>query len=102
MTQRDLCATFFDGDVVKNATSQSRTNRTVGLSFRHQALDDRISVAFDNAKWYAKSAQILRQNVRWKAGLLLIEVNSQKFKIYRCTPLHVEQQIEQRIAIFAA
>src|SRR5205085_10161536 len=40
MTERDLGAAFFDRDVVENATTQTRADRAVSLTFGHQTFDD--------------------------------------------------------------
>ena len=46
--------------------------------------------------------QVFRQHLGGKAGLFLIEIHCQQVELNRRAPLHVEQQIEQRVTVFSA
>ena len=102
VTERNPGAPFFDRYVVKDAATQTRANRARSLALGHQALHDRVSIALDDAKRNAAISEIVRQNFRGKAGLLLIEIHRQQIEPDRRALLHVEQQIEQRVAVFSA
>ena len=47
-------------------------------------------------------SEVIRQDLFWKAGLFLVEIDREDLKIDRRTPLHIEQQVEQRVAVLSA
>ena len=102
MAERDFGAAFFDGHIVQNASAQPRTNRTVSFAFGNQTFDDRIRIAFDNAIWHSQAFQIFRQHVRGKVRLFLVQIDRQQFEFNRSAALQFQQQVQQRITVFAS
>src|SRR6185295_18621093 len=88
MAECDLVAAFGDRDVIQNSSPQTRTDCAKSFPFRHESLDDRISVFFDDLKGHTSLFEIVRQDVSWKSWLLLVEVYCEEIKTNRRSQLY--------------
>ena len=102
MAERDLGAFFLDSDVVQDAATKTAAERTIRVAFGNVCGHDRVSVFFDDAVRHIARLQIFGQHVFGKIGLLLVEIHSQDVEFDGRAALDIEQQIEQRVAVFAA
>src|SRR5690349_11634748 len=87
MAQRDFCGPQFSGDAVEMSAAESRAERAGRLSFRDQPFDDRISVPLFDMERNSNRREILRQNMRWKAGLFLVQADGNQVESDRRAPL---------------
>ena len=53
MTQCDLGRAQFRGDTIEDATTESGAERTGGLPFRDESLDDLVGVSFLDTEWHS-------------------------------------------------
>ena len=102
MAERDLVAAEFLGDAVDDAAAQARAERAGRLAGRDLLLDDRVGVLLDDAELDAELAEVLGQDVRREAGLLLVEVHRDQAELDRRALLQRHQQREQRVRVLAA
>ena len=102
MAQRDLGEAFSPGVRIQRAAAQPRAQRTHGLALGHDARHYRVGVLFDDFVVDADGAQVVRQNVSGEARLLLIQIDRGDRKPHRRFLLQPQQNIEQRVAVFAA
>ena len=90
------------GHPVQNAAPQPRTERAHGLTVRNVALNDAVSILIFNMKWDVAPAQIRRQDLSRKTGLLLVQIHRDQLKINRRALAQTQEQIEHRVTVFAA
>src|SRR5262245_17738762 len=102
MAEGDLVALLLHRSIVKNAAAQARAQSAGGLSFRNNRFDDRVGIAFNYLEWNPQARKIFRENVLGESRLLLVEIHRQEIKADRSTPLQIQQQAEQCIAVLAA
>jgi len=102
VAESDLCAALFDGDRVKYPAAEPRTKRAERFALGDVGFDDRVSVFLNYPVIDAKLFKIIWQHLGRKAGLLLVEINGEDVKIYRCPAANVEQQVEHRVAVLSA
>src|ERR1044071_2783732 len=102
MAERDLVAAFLDGDVVQNSATQPRTDRTIRLAFRDQSLDDRIRIAFDDAKRNVELAEICGQHFSRKSRLFLVEIHGQQVEIHWRAATDIDQKVQKCVTVFTA
>src|SRR3990167_6751407 len=87
---------------VEHAAAQARAQRTHGFAFGNQALDHRIGILRRDQEFDAQRLQVIGQDMRRIARMLLIEIDRDKVERYRRQRTQLEQHVEQAIAVFAA
>ena len=102
VAQRDFGHLELVGHPVQNAPAQAAAQAAHGFAFRNDLLDNAVGVLRLDMKGHAQLLQVSRQDVVRKAGLFLIQVDRDQLEIDRCALLHLEQQIEHGVAVFAA
>ena len=102
MAECDLSTFFLDSYVVQYPATQTAAQRTIRVALRDMRGHDRVGVFLDDAVRHLARFEIFRQHVFGKIGLFLIEIHRQNVEFHWRTTLYVEQQIEHRVAVFAA
>ena len=98
----DFAAAQFFCHAVKHAAAQAAAQRAGGFALFNHPLHHGISVFFDDVVGHADALQIFGQNMLGKARLLLVEVDGHQLEINRRAGLKLAQNIQKRIAVFAA
>jgi len=98
----NLGASQLVGCGIQNPPAQSRTQAAGGFSLRNQAFYNAVSVAFDDFVRYTETLEVGWKDVGRKAGLFLVEVDGQQFKVNRCVALQAHQDIEQPVAVLSS
>lgn len=101
VAESDLVAAEFLGSPVNNAATQAGTQRARCLAFGNLFLDDGVGVGLDNPVFDAQAVEILRQDMFWKTGLLLVEIHGNQAEFDRCALLQGHQHIEQGVGVLA-
>ena len=102
VAQRDLGGAQLFGHAVQDAAAQAAAQAAHGLALRDHALDDAVGVLRFDVKGHAQFAQVIGQDVRWKAGLLLVQVDGDQAEVDGRALLQLEQNVEHGVAVFAA
>ena len=102
VTQRDFGDLQLVGHAVQNAPAQAAAQAAHGFAFRNHLLHDAVGVLRFDVKRHAHLLQVLRQDVVRKTGLLLVQVDRDQLKFDRRALLHLEQDVEHGVAVFAA
>ena len=96
VSQRDLGGADARGDVVEHAPAQARADRAVGLASGGERLHHRVCVLFDDVELDAEAAQVVRQDVRRKAGLLLVQIHRHHVEVHGRVAAQREQDVQHR------
>ncbi len=102
MPERDPGDAVLRGVVVQRAASQARAQAAHGAAFRDEPLHHAVGVLLDDVVLHAQRLEVLRQDVRREARLLLVEIHGEQRELHRRAPLQREQHVEQRVRILAA
>jgi hypothetical protein len=102
VAQGDLGAAQLIGHAVQNAPAQAATQAAGGLALGDQLLDDAVGVFVLDVEGHPGAGQVFGQHMLGKARLLLVQVHSHQVKVDGRAGLELEQDVEQRIAVFAA
>ena len=101
VTEREFVAFEAACHVVQNAPAQAAAQAAHGLAFRDIAFDDGVGVLGFNMKLDAQLGQVLGQDVIGKTRLFLVQIDGYDFKTDRRALLHLEQNIQHAVAVFA-
>ena len=66
------------------------------------ALYDAVGVLFDDAERHAQALQVLRQHLRGKSGLLLIEIDGEEIEAHRGAAFERHENVQQRVGVLAS
>ena len=102
MTQCQFVALQLACHFVQNTAAQTTAQTAHGFAFGNFVLDDGVGVLRFNVKRNAHVFQIGGQDFCGKAGLLLVQVDGNEFKVNGRTRFHFEQNVEHAVAVFAA
>ena len=89
-------------EAIQSAAAQAGAQAAGCFALGNDALNDAVGVLHDLVERNAHFAGVTRQDIRWKARLLLIEINGQQFEPHRGSFLQRHQDIQQRVGILAA
>ena len=101
MAERNPRGAQLIGHPIQDAATQSGTERAHGFARRNVALDDRVGVLVFDMKRHTARAQVSRQYISRKPGLLLIQVDRDQFEIDRCALAQADEQVQEGVAVFA-
>jgi len=102
MTQSNLGRAQLRGHSVEVAAPESGTERTGGLAFGDQSLDDRVGVARFDVKRHASRGEIVREYMRRKARLLLVQIDGNDVEMDRGAGAQGKQNLQEPVAVFSA
>jgi hypothetical protein len=102
VSERNLGNAVLGRVTVQRAAPHPRAQAAHGLALGDHALDDAVGILLDDMKWHTQRSQIVRQHVLRKPRLLLIEIDRDQFELHRRTALQRQQDIQQRVGVFAA
>ena len=83
VAQSDTADTVFTGKAVQRTPAQTGTQSTGGPALGYDSFDHAVGVLFDDMKRQTQWLKILGQDMRRKARLFLIEIDSDQIKTYR-------------------
>ena len=101
VTQREFVALELARHVVQNAPAQAAAQAAHGFAFGDVPLDDGVGVLRLDVELHTQLGQVLGQDVVGEAGLLLIEVDRHDLEVDGRALLHLEQDVEHAVAVFA-
>ena len=102
VAEHDRLAAFLPRDAVEVPAPEPRAERAIGPPFGNGPLDDRIGVAPLDPVRDAVAREEVRQDLRRKARLRLVEVAGEKLYRKQPAPFEVEQQRQQRVGVLSA
>ncbi len=81
MAEGDLCTAELTCNAVEDASSQSRTERTVGFSLGNLVDHNRVGVFLDHAKVVTFVGHVLAQKVARVTWVTLIDIHDRQMKL---------------------